>query len=235
MRGMNKLPLAKRAQILTLLCEGMSMRSIERTVGCSINTIDKLLQDAGDAAAAYHDKHVRGVKATKVQCDEVWSFCCAKQKNVADAKRKDMAYGDVWTWTAIDGPTKLLISYLVGGRDGEYAMWLMDDLRSRLANRVQLTTDGHKAYLNAVEEAFGAEVDYAMLVKLYGGETGGQGHERKYSPSECLGTRTASARRSRTTRTWSPSMPFGTTSCGSTRRCGCRPRWPQGSKRACGR
>jgi len=186
---MNKLSLAKRAQILTLLCEGMSMRSIGRTVGCSINTIDKLLQDAGDAAAAYHDKRVRGVKATKVQCDEVWSFCYAKQKNVADAKRKDMAYGDVWTWTAIDGPTKLLISYLVGGRDGEYAMWLMDDLRSRLANRVQLTTDGHKAYLNAVEEAFGAEVDYAMLVKLYGGETGGQGHERKYSPSECLGTR----------------------------------------------
>jgi IS1 family transposase len=100
-----------------------------------------------------------------------------------------MAYGDVWTWTAVDGPTKLLISYKIGGRDGEYAMWLMDDLRSRLTNRVQLTTDGHKAYLNAVEEAFGTEVDYAMLIKLYGGETGGQGHERKYSPSECQGTR----------------------------------------------
>jgi len=147
---MNKLPLAKRAQILELLCEGMSMRSIERIVGCSINTIDKLLQGAGEAALEYHDKHVRGVKASRIQCDEIWAFCYAKQKNVAEAKRQDLAYGDVWTWTAIDGPTKLLISYLVGGRDSEYAMAFMDDLRSRLANRVQLTSDGHKAYLEAV-------------------------------------------------------------------------------------
>ena len=190
MRGMNKLPLAKRAQVLTLLCEGVSMRSIERIVGCSINTVDKLLQDAGEAALAYHDKAVRGVKATRVQCDEIWSFVGAKQKNVAASKRaSDPTAGDCWTWTAIEAETKLLISYQVGGRDAEYALMLMDDLRGRLANRVQLTTDGHRAYLSAVEEAFGVEIDYGMLVKLYGGETGGQGHERKYSPSECLGAR----------------------------------------------
>jgi len=187
---MNKLPLAKRAQILTLLCEGMSMRSIERIVGCSINTIDKLLQDAGEAALEYHDKHVRGVKASRIQCDEVWSFVHTKQKNAPTSKRAgDPTIGDCWTWTAIDGDSKLLVSYMVGGRDAEFALMLMDDLRGRLANRVQLTTDGHRAYLQAVEEAFGADVDYGMLVKLYGAETGGQGHERKYSPSECVGAR----------------------------------------------
>ena len=116
--GMNKLPLARRAHILTLLCEGMSMRSIERTVGCSINTIDKLLQDAGDAALDYHDKHVRGVKAQRVQCDEIWSFVGAKQKNVpASSRAGDPTAGDCWTWTAIDADSKLLVSYLVGGRD----------------------------------------------------------------------------------------------------------------------
>ena len=154
LRGMNKLPLAKRAQVLTLLCEGVSMRSIERIVGCSINTVDKLLRDAGEAALAYHDKHVRGVKATRVQCDEIWSFVGAKQKNVGDSTRAgDPTAGDCWTWTAIEAETKLLISYAVGCRDAEYALMLMDDLRGRLANRVQLTTDGHKANLSAVDEA----------------------------------------------------------------------------------
>jgi IS1 family transposase len=168
----------------------MSMRSIERTVGCSINTIDKLLQDAGEAALEYHDKHVRGVKASRIQCDEVWSFVHAKQKNAPTSKRAgDPTIGDCWTWTALDADSKLLVSYMVGGRDAEFALMLMDDLRGRLANRVQLTTDGHRAYLQAVEEAFGADVDYGMLVKLYGQETGGQGHERKYSPSECVGAR----------------------------------------------
>ncbi len=143
---MNKLPLAKRAQVLTLLCEGVSMRSIERIVGCSINTVDKLLQDAGEAALAYHDKAIRGVKATRIQCDEIWSFVGAKQKNVAGSKRAgDPTAGDCWTWTAIEAETKLLISYTVGGRDAEFALMLMDDLRGRLANRVQLTTDGHRA------------------------------------------------------------------------------------------
>jgi IS1 family transposase len=152
---MNKLPLAKRAEILTLLCEGSSMRSIERIVGCSINTVDKLLRDAGEVALAYHDEHVRGVKATRIQCDEVWSFVHAKAKNAPNSKRAgDPTIGDCWTWTAVEAQSKLLISYLVGGRDAEYALMLMDDLRSRLANRVQLTTDGHSAYLKAVEEAF---------------------------------------------------------------------------------
>jgi IS1 family transposase len=187
---MNKLPLAKRAQILTLLCEGMSMRSIERTVGCSINTVDKLLRDAGEAALAYHDRHVRGVKARRVQCDEIWSFVHAKAKNAPISKRAgDPTIGDCWTWTAIDADNKLLISYLVGGRDAEFALMLMDDLRGRLANRVQLTTDGHSAYLQAVEEAFGADIDYSVLIKLYGAPPVAQEAARRYSPTECVGTR----------------------------------------------
>ena len=186
MLAMNKLPRPKRAQILTLLCEGASLRATSRIADVSINTVSKLLVDAGAACAAYHDEHMRDVKARRVQCDEIWSFVYAKAKNVATAKRKDAAYGDVWTWTAIDADSKLLISYLVGGRDGEYAMALMDDLRSRLANRVQLTTDGHSAYLEAVEGAFGGDVDYAMLVKIYGQTPEGV---RRYSPPECIGTR----------------------------------------------
>src|SRR6266542_1003304 len=117
---------------------------------------------------AFHDEKVRDVKARRVQVDEIWSFTYAKQKNVPSAKRQDLAYGDTWTWTAIEADTKLLITWLVGGRDGDYAMGFMDDLRARLANRVQLTSDGHRAYLEAVEGAFGGDVDYAQLVKLYG-------------------------------------------------------------------
>lgn len=185
---MNKLPLAKRAQILSMLVEGMSMRSVSRIADVSINTVTKLLVDAGEACAAYHDETVRNVKAAKVQCDEIWSFCYAKQKNVSKAKAAPEEAGDVWTWTAIDADSKLIISYLVGGRDGEYALAFMDDVRGRLANRVQLTTDGHKAYLEAVEEAFGADVDYAQLVKLYG-QPKGADNERRYSPAECIGTK----------------------------------------------
>jgi IS1 family transposase len=130
------------------------------------------------------------VRSQRIQCDEIWSFVHAKQKNAPTSKRAgDPTIGDCWTWTAIDADSKLLVSYQVGGRDAEYALMLMDDLRGRLANRVQLTTDGHRAYLQAVEEAFGADIDYGMLVKLYGQETSGQGHERKYSPSECVGAR----------------------------------------------
>lgn len=184
---MNKLPLQKRVQILSMLCEGSSMRSISRVADVSINTVSKLLVEAGEACAAYHDEAVRGVKAKRVQCDEIWSFCYAKQKNVATAKRQDMAYGDVWTWTAIEADSKLIISYMVGGRDSEYAMGLIDDLRQRLAGRVQLTTDGHKAYLEAVEGAFGADVDYAMLVKLYGAAP--ESAKGRYSPAECIGAR----------------------------------------------
>jgi IS1 family transposase len=187
---MNKLPIAKRAQILTLLCEGVSMRSIERIVGCSINTVDKLLREAGEAALAYHDKAVRGVKAQRIQCDEIWAFVHAKAKNAPKSKRADdPTIGDCWTWTAIDADSKLLISYQVGGRDAEYALMLMDDLRGRLANRVQLTTDGHKAYLSAVEETFGADIDYGMLVKLYGEPSHSPEAARRYSPTECVGAR----------------------------------------------
>lgn len=183
---MNKLDAHRRTQILTLLCEGMSLRAISRTVDVSINTVTKLLEDAGAACAAYHDEHVRNVKARRIQCDEIWSFTYAKQKNVEKAKDAPEGAGDTWTWTAIEADTKLLVSYLVGGRDGEYALAFIDDLRSRLANRVQLTTDGHKAYLEAVEESFGDDIDYAMLVKLYGESSEAQ---KRYSPAACIGAR----------------------------------------------
>jgi IS1 family transposase len=186
---MNKLPLAKRVQILSMLCEGSSMRSISRVVDCSFDAIDKLLRDAGAACAEFHDRAVRDVKSQRIQCDEIWSFCYSKQKNVVTAKRKDLAYGDIWTWTALDADSKLILSWKVGGRDADYALALMDDLRQRLANRVQLTTDGHRAYLEAIEEAFGADVDYAMLVKLYGAPPAEAEAARRYSPSECVGSR----------------------------------------------
>ena len=183
---MNKLPLAKRTQILAMLCEGSSMRSISRVADVSINTVSKLLVEAGEACLAIHDETVRGVKASRIQCDEIWSFCYAKAKNVAAAKDAPDGAGDVWTWTAIDADTKLMVSYFVGDRGAESAMILMDDLRARLANRVQLTTDGHRAYLEAVEGAFGADVDYAQLVKLYGPTFAGPG---RYSPADCIGAK----------------------------------------------
>jgi len=163
------------------------MRSISRVVGVSINTVTKLLVDAGEACAAYHHEHVRAVKSQRVQCDEIWSFCYAKQKNVATAKVAPEDAGDVWTWTALDADSKLIVAYLVGGRDSEYAIEFMDDVAKRLANRVQLTTDGHKAYLEAVEGVFGADVDYAQLVKLYGAAPDAM--KGRYSPAECTGTR----------------------------------------------
>jgi IS1 family transposase len=182
---MNRLSNDERANILHLLCEGMSIRAITRLTGASKNTVAKLLIDAGKACAAYHDANVRNVKAARVQVDEIWSFTYAKQKNVAAAKAGPDHAGDTWTWTAIDADSKMIVSYLVGGRDAEYAMWFMDDLASRLANRVQLTSDGHKSYLQAVEGAFGCDVDYAMLVKMYGNVGGSE--QRRYSPAECTG------------------------------------------------
>ena len=183
---MNKLSLEKRVMILNLLVEGSSMRSISRIVGVSINTVTKLLVQAGEACAAYHDETVRNVEASRIQCDEIWSFCYAKDKNVKTAKAAPEGAGDVWTWTAIDADTKLICAYEVGDRSGATACEFVDDLRARLSNRVQLTTDGHKAYLEAVEGAFGADVDYAMLIKMYG-DRGGKGAHRKYSPAECTG------------------------------------------------
>lgn len=186
---MNVLTLNKRIQILQMLVEGSSMRSISRVVGVSINTVTKLLVDAGSACSAYHDAHVRNLNCQRIQCDEIWSFCYAKAKNVATAKAPADNAGDVWTWTSLDADSKLICNWVVGSRDAEYAIALMDDLRSRLNNRVQLTTDGHKAYLQAVEGAFGGDVDYAMLVKLYGETVEGQ---KRYSPAECIGCRKTS-------------------------------------------
>ena len=184
---MNKLDNAKRRQVLAMLCEGSSMRSISRVVDVSINTVSKLLVEAGEACLILHDETVKNVKASRVQCDEIWSFCYAKDKNVSAAKDAPKGAGDVWTWTAIDADTKLIVSYFVGDRSGQSAIALMDDLRSRLSNRVQLTTDGHRAYLEAVEGAFGADVDYAQLVKMYGNVGGGKSAEVRYSPAECTG------------------------------------------------
>lgn len=183
---MNRLSSEERARILHMLCEGMSIRAIARLTSASKNTVSKLLLDAGKACAAYHDANVRDVKAARVQVNEIWSFTYAKQKNVATAKAAPEGAGDTWTWTAIDADTKLIVSYMVGGRDSEYAMEFMDDLASRLAHRVQLTSDGHQAYLEAVEGAFGCDVDCAQLVKMYGNTPGS---EVRYSPAECTGIR----------------------------------------------
>jgi IS1 family transposase len=153
--------------------------------------VDKLLRDAGSACAGFHDRAVRGVKSRRVQCDEVWSFCYAKAKNVATAKRKDLAYGDIWLWTALDADSKLVVSWKVGNRDADYALALMNDLRQRVTTRMQLTTDGHSPYLRAVEESFGSNIDYSMLVKLYGAPPAAAEAARRYSPSECIGARKA--------------------------------------------
>jgi len=153
----NKLPLAKRVQILSMLCEGSSMRSISRVADVSINTVAKLLTEAGEACMLHHDETVRGVTVKRVQCDEIWSFVYAKKKNVETAKAAPEGAGDAWTWTAIDADSKLIVSYVVGKRDAECAHIFMQDVADRLANRVQLTTDAHKAYLDAVEGAFGGD------------------------------------------------------------------------------
>jgi IS1 family transposase len=184
--GMNKLPLAKRANILNLLCEGMSMRAVARVADVSFNTVAKALIDAGTVCAEMHDELVRDVKAQRIECDEIWAFNYCKQRTVARAKSAPEEAGDIWTWTGIDADSKLIVSYLVGDRSGQAAIELMDDLRARLANRVQITTDGHKAYLEAVEGAFGGDVDYAQIIKMYGATPGPVG---RYSPAECTGIR----------------------------------------------
>jgi len=186
---MRKLDTKTRSLIIRLLVEGNSIRATARIADVSKNTVNKLLIDAGKACSKYHDEYVREVKASIIQCDEIWSFTYARQKNVKTATAAPEFAGDTWTWTAIDSDSKLIVSYMVGGRDSGYAIEFMDDLRSRLSNRVQLTTDGHKAYLEAVEGAFGGDVDYAQLIKMYGNPTGSKGHEKKYSPAECTGTK----------------------------------------------
>ena len=185
---MNRLPLKTRTLILRCLVEGMSIRSTARTADVSKNTVMKLMVDAGRACQAYQDQALRDLPWHRIQVDEAWSFIYAKDKNVERAKAAPPEAGDVWTWTAIDAETKLVPSWRVGDRSGATAIDFMDDLRARLANRVQLTSDGHKAYLEAVEGAFGGDVDYAMLVKLYGAE-GGVSSEKRYGPAECAGIR----------------------------------------------
>lgn len=186
---MRKLDTKTRALIIRLLVEGNSIRATTRIADVSKNTVTKLLEDAGKACAAYHDEHVRGVKASHVQADEIWSFCYAKEKNVKEAKSAPIDAGDIWTWTAMDRDSKLMISYTVGDRSQATAREFMFDLASRLSTRIQLTTDGHGGYLKAVTDAFSGDVDYAMLIKQYGDLTGQKGHERKYSPAECTGAK----------------------------------------------
>jgi IS1 family transposase len=180
---MNKLNLEKQAQIIKVLCEGNSIRSTARITGTAINTVVKLLKDVGSACLDYQDKVMHNLPCKHIQCDEIWSFCYAKQDNLPDDKKGRLGYGDVWTWTALDADTKLVPCWVVGLRTAGYAYEFMQSLKARLANRVQLTTDGHKVYLWAVEDTFGSEVDYAMLVKLYGAEPEG---EKRYSPAKCI-------------------------------------------------
>ncbi len=178
---MNKLSIQKRAQIIGLLVEGNSMRAVTRLVGCSINTVTKLLEDIGAACAEFQDGAIRNINSKRVQCDEIWSFCYSKEKNAAPVDKEMLGHGDAYTWTAIDADSKLAISWLVGRRDNESAEAFISDLASKLAGRIQLTTDGHGPYIGAIEKAFGGAVDYAMLVKIYEGE--GQQDQRRYSPA----------------------------------------------------
>jgi IS1 family transposase len=180
---MNKLPPEKRAQILGMMVEGVSIRAISRMTNASKNTIVKLLADAGNACAEYQDKELRNLPCKRIQADEIWSFVYAKAKNVPEKMRGQFGVGDVWTWTTLCADTKLVPAFFVGPRDADSARYIMKDVASRLMNRVQLTTDGFHCYLNAVDAAFGNNIDYAMLVKLYGTDPMG---EKRYSPSICL-------------------------------------------------
>jgi IS1 family transposase len=186
-KGLNKLTTSKRAEIIRCLVEGNSIRSTVRITGAAKNTVTKLLVDAGRACSAYQNEHLRNLPCRRIQLDEIWAFVHAKAKNVATSKAAPEDAGDIWTWTAICADAKLVPCWLVGARDGEYALAFIDDLRQRLANRVQLTSDRHRPYLEAVEEAFGDDVDYATLQKLYG--TVPEAAKGRYSPAVCIGTK----------------------------------------------
>ena len=185
---MNLLDRKTRTLIIKLLCEGSSMRSITRVVGCSKHTVAKLLADAGKVCAEYQDETLRNLSSKRIQVDEIWSFCYSKQANVEKAKAAPEDAGDVWTWTAIDADSKLVMSWLVGGRDAGYAAAFIDDLADRVSKRIQLTSDGYQAYLSAVDSAFGPTIHYAQLVKLYGATH--EMNQGRYSPAKCTGTRT---------------------------------------------
>jgi len=180
---MNMLTQDERVRIVAALVEGNSIRSTSRMTGIARNTITKLLVDLGEACMGYHDKHVRNVRVIRLQCDEIWAYVGAKQKNVS-AEKKEIGWGDVWTWVGIDADTKLVVSYLVGGRGAGWARDFMMDCASRIAGTPQITTDAHKPYLKAVEEAFGGDADYAMLHKVFGASTE---PDHRYSPATCIG------------------------------------------------
>jgi IS1 family transposase len=187
---MNCLSAQRCVQVVAALVEGVSINSITRMTGVSKHTILNLLEDLGCACAEYHNRVVRNVKAKRVEVDEIWQFCYSKDKNVPKDKRGIFGYGDVWTTTGIDADTKLIISYLVARRDAKAAKMFMEDLQSRISSRIQMTTDGHKVYVNAVENAFGAAIDYAMLIKIYGTPLQEDSNTR-YSPATCIDCKTA--------------------------------------------
>jgi len=186
---MNRLSVAERAQIIACLVEGNSIRSTARLTGAARNTITTLLVNLGKAVSEYQDRTLRNLPATRIECDEIWAFCYAKAKNVPDKHAGEFGFGDVWTWTAIDPDTKLIASWLVGWRGDAEAVDFLMDLRERLANRIQLTTDGHVAYRGAVERVFGNDIDYAQLIKEYGVERSEDASPtaRRYSPNKVTG------------------------------------------------
>jgi IS1 family transposase len=184
MVSMNRLSTTERAAVVRALVEGSSIRATVRITGAAKNTVTKLLVDLGAACSEYQDRVLRDLTCRRIQADEIWSFCQAKAKNVPAEHQGQFGWGDVWTWTAIDADTKLVPAWLVADRSSASAIALMDDLRGRLANRVQLTTDGHRAYLEAIEGAFGSNIDYAPIIKLYGNDPE---PEKRYSPAKCLG------------------------------------------------
>lgn len=184
---MNRLSNQARAQVLHLLCEGTSIRAVTRLTGVSKTTVTKLLVDAGMAAKWYQDRVLRNLESKRVQVDEIWGFVGAKHKNADPKKKAAGEAGDVWLWIATDADSKLVASFLVGGRNADWAQAFLDDLADRLANRVQLTSDGHYAYLEAVDMAFAGEIDYAALIKIYGAAP--ESAKGRYSPAECIGAR----------------------------------------------
>lgn len=183
---MNRLPLDRRVAVIHALLEGCSIRAAVRLTGVAKNTITKLLAEVGTACAEYQDRTLRNLSCRRIQCDEIWSFCGMKQRNIPAERAGEAGIGDVWTWVAVDADTKLVPSWLIGDRDTDFAVSFIRDLAGRLAHRVQLTTDGHRPYLEAVEQGFGGEIDYAMLIKMYGQPAT---PETRYSPPECIGCR----------------------------------------------
>src|SRR5947207_5890542 len=184
MVNMNRVDISRQTQVISALVEGNSVRCTSRMTGVARNTVTSLLVDLAEACAGYHDHQVRNLRVRRLQCDEIWNFVGAKAKN-ATPEKKAIGWGDIWTWTALDADTKLCVSYLVGGRDLGWATEFMQDCANRINNRLQITTDGHKAYLEAVENAFGADIDYAQLQKIYGAVTDAE--MRRYSLAQCIG------------------------------------------------